>query len=182
MQTAGARMLPVGPALLTQGQTAALMPPGMPSVWCPGVLVPLAGQGRQQRQVRVASSAERKIDVLQRPLQREVRRIVAPVYLVELGIGDRRVRRGAFDDSSSCGWPMPRRAVSQPGSRRGLPYRLVSFWLIASVGWLILLRLRCQRRSVRDPSASADITHPCQPVIVAGRANCCGIGVAPVLS
>jgi hypothetical protein len=57
-----------------------------------------AGRRCQQRQVRATRGAERQVRIFQRPFQGELRRIVAPVRLVELGIGDRRVQRPVLDD------------------------------------------------------------------------------------
>src|SRR5580693_3140956 len=60
--------------------------------------MPLARQRVQQRQRLTACGVDHQVDVLQRPLQRELRGEVAAVHLVELGVGERRVQRAALDD------------------------------------------------------------------------------------
>ena len=46
----------------------------------------------QQRRGVTVGGADREVHVLQCPLERELRGIVLPVHLVELGVSDRRVR------------------------------------------------------------------------------------------
>src|SRR5208337_1518111 len=59
--------------------------------------VPLPGQGGQQRQRAAVRGLDRQVHVLERPLQRELRRVVAPLDLVQLGVRDGRVQRAALD-------------------------------------------------------------------------------------
>jgi hypothetical protein len=60
--------------------------------------MPLARQRGQHRRHLTARGTDHQVDVLQRPLQRELRGEVATVHLVELGVGERRVERAALDD------------------------------------------------------------------------------------
>src|SRR5271166_2156287 len=59
--------------------------------------VPLPGQGGQQRQRAAVRGFDRQVHVLERPLQRELGCVVAPLDLVQLGVRDRRVQRAALD-------------------------------------------------------------------------------------
>jgi hypothetical protein len=59
--------------------------------------MPLTGQRGQQRQPGPAAGVQGQVDVLERPLQRELGSVVTAGDLVQLGVGDRRVERTALD-------------------------------------------------------------------------------------
>ena len=59
--------------------------------------VPLAGERGQQRRGVAARGADREVNVLQRPFEREFGREVTLIHLAELGVGDRGVQRAALD-------------------------------------------------------------------------------------
>src|ERR1700693_410078 len=54
--------------------------------------MPLARERGQERRCLAARRTDSQVYVLQRPLERELRGIVLPVHLVELGAGDRRIQ------------------------------------------------------------------------------------------
>src|SRR5580700_10781096 len=57
---------------------------------------PLAGERGEHGQRAVACRGDRQVDILECPLERELGRKVTAGHLVQLGIGDRRVKRAAF--------------------------------------------------------------------------------------
>jgi hypothetical protein len=59
--------------------------------------MPLVGERGQEWRSVATRGTDHKVHILQRPLERELGCEVAPVHLVELGAGDRRVKRPALD-------------------------------------------------------------------------------------
>src|ERR1700733_7267239 len=58
--------------------------------------VPLARQRGQERRRLATRGTDREVNVLERPLQRELRGVVAAVHLVQLGVGQRGIQPEAL--------------------------------------------------------------------------------------
>ena len=72
--------------------------------------------GSGQRRRVAARDVDRQVHVLERPLQRELGREIAPFHLVQLGVGDRRVQRTALDGLGQAGGVIPSRLASSSAS------------------------------------------------------------------